>query len=574
MSVPVNITPATAIVVDTLPFTYDQDISEAPLGIGNTPCTGNPYNAVWFKFTPAAGVTFVYVSADWGPGADTATFSPAASVWTGTPGALTAYTIAQPVASTSEFCAALYGGFFFRLPVTPATSYYIQVTQDGAGLITTGAGLRVRVFEPQRVAAPSGSLVVPDDDDEFPSMVLSETTGEFLRAATFPAGEYADTNPGGYYCTVNGAINTGVAFFDSAFAQIAAVSFAPSSVKWIKSDRNGNFYICTFPTPFTVFTVHKYTQAGVLVWSKPLTAAFTATHGFAAVAQDGVRCYFGDTTANTPILVYNFTTDLQEGSLAVGVASERFVGLGDGTALANGRLVFVKWHTGTSVYRVVVYHPTTGAELASWVPSVSTFVNHSCYFDETSIMLWGYILGTTNNNAIMERVDLVNGGTISAARSIQVTQDSVTAGATPNNPNAISNSCPVFALTAELALPTPPVSTTEYIRCLRRFTLPFDRSLWVYLSRIEFLLQAGEGLAPESGQGDEPKILVRFSGDGGQTWGNFTALPMGDQGEYGLRTVMNRVGKLRNGVCEVVVSDPVYSYLLDCFVDGDVSVSG
>ena len=568
MSIPVNITPALAFDVATLPYLLDQDISEAPTGIGNAPCTGTPYNAVWFKFTPAAGITFVYVSADWAPGADTGTFTPACSVWTGTPSALTAYVISE--FGISEFCSQLVGGFYFRMPVVPGTTYYLQVTQDAAAPITSGALLRMQVFEPHKAAAPAGSPVITDDADAFPAMVLGETTGQFLRAVKCAAGEYADTNPGGYYCVQNGAEGVGVAFLNSQMVEIAAVSFWPSVLLLIKSDHNGNFYIATYTSPGPV-TVHKYTQLGVLVWSKVLPDAFNVTT-VAAVSQDGVHIYCGSVTeANTGLLVYNFSTNTQEADLAVGTASESFDGYGDGFALASGTLVFMKTHTVTHAIRIVMYNPSTGAQVATWTPAVSTFTKHYCYYDETSLMLWGYLFPETTNHAIMERVNLVNGATLSSPGGIPVS-DTSTISRDANNPNAISDSCPVFVLTAPLLLSGTEV--TEDIRCLRRFPLPFDRSLWIYVSRIEFLIQAGMGLPPETGQGDDPLITVRFSGDGGNTWHNIVQLSAGKQGQFQLRPVLNRIGKLQNGVCEFIVSDPVYSYLLDAFIDAEESTAG
>lgn len=113
----------------------------------------------------------------------------------------------------------------------------------------------------------------------------------------------------------------------------------------------------------------------------------------------------------------------------------------------------------------------------------------------------------------------------------------------------------------------PPAGETRYIRRLRRFALPFDRSFWVYISRIEFLIQSGVGVT--TGQGSDPIIQVRFSGDGGETWFPWIQVSAGQIGQRYLRPVVNRIGKLRNGVCEVAVSDPVLWYFLACFIDAD-----
>jgi hypothetical protein len=131
-----------------------------------------------------------------------------------------------------------------------------------------------------------------------------------------------------------------------------------------------------------------------------------------------------------------------------------------------------------------------------------------------------------------------------------------------------SESCPFWINRVELFPPTPPPpppSMRDPIRCVRRFPLPFDRDFWVYIRRIEFLIQAGVGNA--NAPGDDPQLEVRFSGDGGETWGDIILVPMGKQGERDLRQVINNIGKLRNGWVEVADSDPVRSDLLACYVD-------
>lgn len=113
--------------------------------------------------------------------------------------------------------------------------------------------------------------------------------------------------------------------------------------------------------------------------------------------------------------------------------------------------------------------------------------------------------------------------------------------------------------------PSPPVGHEPPIRRIRRFPLPFDRSFWMFIDRMEFLIQAGVGTP--TGQGAAPLLEVRFSGDGGETWGNTIFLSAGLTGERNLRLVISQVGRLRNGYCEVAMSDPVLWYLLASYVD-------
>jgi hypothetical protein len=70
--------------------------------------------------------------------------------------------------------------------------------------------------------------------------------------------------------------------------------------------------------------------------------------------------------------------------------------------------------------------------------------------------------------------------------------------------------------------------------------------------------QSGVGL--NSGQGDDPQVVLRWSDDGGHTWSNEHWSPMGKIGQYFRRVFWRRLGmtmKLRDRVYEVSGTDPV-----------------
>ena len=70
--------------------------------------------------------------------------------------------------------------------------------------------------------------------------------------------------------------------------------------------------------------------------------------------------------------------------------------------------------------------------------------------------------------------------------------------------------------------------------------------------------EAGFGLI--TGQGDDPVVDLRWSDDGGHTWGNIHQARMGNIGQYNTRVIWRRLGisnKLRDRVYEVSGSDPI-----------------
>ena len=75
--------------------------------------------------------------------------------------------------------------------------------------------------------------------------------------------------------------------------------------------------------------------------------------------------------------------------------------------------------------------------------------------------------------------------------------------------------------------------------------------------------ETGVGLV--TGQGDNPRAMLRFSDDGGHTWSNEHWKSMGSIGRFGKRTIWRRLGttvKIRDRVYEVSGTDPVRVYIM------------
>jgi hypothetical protein len=123
---------------------------------------------------------------------------------------------------------------------------------------------------------------------------------------------------------------------------------------------------------------------------------------------------------------------------------------------------------------------------------------------------------------------------------------------------------------------TPPIVSTSYpIRRLRRFALPFDQNKWIFISRVELIMQAGNGLSGTAAtvQGYNPIVMFRLSRDGGATWDDELQMATGKIGEYTARAYLNRLGRARNPVVELTSSDPVFVSWIDFTVDYEEGTS-
>ena len=81
-------------------------------------------------------------------------------------------------------------------------------------------------------------------------------------------------------------------------------------------------------------------------------------------------------------------------------------------------------------------------------------------------------------------------------------------------------------------------------------------------------IEAGVGL--QSGQGDDPEVMLRWSDDGGKTWSNEHWRSHGAAGRTGTRVIWRRLGateKLRDRIYELSGTDPVKITITGAYLD-------
>ena len=74
-------------------------------------------------------------------------------------------------------------------------------------------------------------------------------------------------------------------------------------------------------------------------------------------------------------------------------------------------------------------------------------------------------------------------------------------------------------------------------------------------------------------QGEDPQVMLRWSDDGGQTFGSEHWRSAGKIGEYNRRVRWDRLGTGRRRVFEAIVSDPIPWRLTNAYLDVTGSMS-
>lgn len=101
--------------------------------------------------------------------------------------------------------------------------------------------------------------------------------------------------------------------------------------------------------------------------------------------------------------------------------------------------------------------------------------------------------------------------------------------------------------------------------CVRRaphLTADLNR---VYHSSLQVQFQPGVGL--QTGQGSDPQAILRWSDDGGFTWGNDHVTSLGKAGMYKARAIWRQLGQARDRIYEVTMTDPVYRVVVSAELD-------
>ena len=88
-----------------------------------------------------------------------------------------------------------------------------------------------------------------------------------------------------------------------------------------------------------------------------------------------------------------------------------------------------------------------------------------------------------------------------------------------------------------------------------------------FFEELQLQFQPGVGLA--TGQGKDPKVMLRWSNDGGSTWSSEHWKSIGLQGKYKNRAIWRRLGMARDRIYEVSMTDPVKAVIVSANLKGE-----
>lgn len=93
------------------------------------------------------------------------------------------------------------------------------------------------------------------------------------------------------------------------------------------------------------------------------------------------------------------------------------------------------------------------------------------------------------------------------------------------------------------------------IRQLRSRHIYSENDVNMIVDSLQLLMETGIGLS--TGQGSDPKAMLRYSKDLGHTWSGEITTDIGKIGKYRTRAIWRRLGVARDWVFEISISDPI-----------------
>jgi hypothetical protein len=419
-------------------------------------CDGlTPGHAVWYSYTTPNMYVELAINVQVLGAPTTDDFSFNATVFEGTPGALTVFNGGS--AGNDDCCIRGSGNpwiGYMQAPLKPLTTYYFQfgVTRvpDDAGILRT---VQIDFINPSFTVAPSGSVLITSDQDGYPAVVFDPVTGTKLQVRNAPATEFADgiNGTGELAFGVDETHNNGVVVFDHDMGSIGSVTLPANNHLWaIRSDRSGTFYYLyqSFATNhFFIGTISKAGVVGGTTWDLGTNVA----PQMFAVKRDGTIAYFGK--SGGVVGRFDLIGNVAMSNLA-GAIPNYALQSGDGFVFSDDT-IFVGYVKASSPVnaQVIRYDPAGTVHQTYALPlktSGSAMLNHfAIHPDDASFVVW-----QKPNTSSFVRIRISDGSTLSTSPDMET--DVQNSGV----PFPLSGSCPIVVLPLAMAPPTAPPTPT------------------------------------------------------------------------------------------------------------------
>lgn len=101
----------------------------------------------------------------------------------------------------------------------------------------------------------------------------------------------------------------------------------------------------------------------------------------------------------------------------------------------------------------------------------------------------------------------------------------------------------------------------------QRTSPPLARTMnWNYFHEFQLDLQTGLNIPLDPAQGSNPLAILQFSDDGGQNWSNEITAELGMIGQTAWRVMWRRLGKSRDRVFRVTITDPIPIAIVNAYI--------
>lgn len=519
MAVPPNTTMATAISVGTsLPVTI----------VANAYNTGiSATSDLWYYYDPQDGDTVIGVTGQ-GPSVSTG-YRPTNSPWTN---------LASP--DNTLGIAALQ--MPFQVPVTVGTRLYIKCHDT----FTTNANpstLTLRIKRGPTDDITTGLLAINDSTGGFPAVILDpDTAAPKAFVNGFSAGE------GTGVLRVSGIVGAldidlhGFRIYNADFSVRATPTGVTGYTTTMGTNQIDTFWLGKIGTGMANSFLVSVDRNGVV--GTPIDMGAAGLGGLTPNAA-GSKVYFSRSTAVNQALFVIDTSTFVVTTFLAGVANYAFacppMMLTDDTILVayerSGFATVIKRYNAAAVLQNTY---TLAVDLQ--IERIFAAATDPAYF-----RIWTQTSTTNTFSKIKVSDGTVTNSTARYKFSSGESEEPATL--TPTDFFGNDFSCVPWEIRG--AQPT----TTYPIRRQRRFLAPSSPdNKRIQIPVLELLQRTGIG----NSDAPDPQVMMRFSKDGGKTWGPERWRSMGAIGRYADRVRWLRAtGNYRNGVIEITVSDPV-----------------